>query len=126
MLVQFGVLLSSLSSLCMRLQGWDFETPPHCTDLAKDYIAAFYLNWSDDEKRTRRELINMAATDDENVIGKDGVELESPSFTGAIVPPVPAELHEHHPRMWCCPDSAQSPLEKGQDPETLPSAFAGG
>ena len=72
MLVQFGVLSSSLSSLCMRLQGWDFNPPPHCTDLAKDYIAAFYLNWSDDDKRSRRELINMAATDVETVIGKWG------------------------------------------------------
>ena len=99
MLMQFGVVFSSLSSLCMRLRGWDFTPPPFCTDLAKDYIAAFHLNWDDDEKRWQRELINLGATDSETVIGKHGVALEPPSLTGAIVPPVPAELHGHHPRM---------------------------
>ena len=40
-LLEFSTLFSSLSSLCMRLNNWDFNEPPHCTDLAKDYIAAF-------------------------------------------------------------------------------------
>ena len=90
----------------MRLNDWDFMVPPHCTDLARDYILAFYLNWCDDEKRARRELIHFGAKDEDTVVGKKGEALEPPSLTGAVVPPVPVELHTHRPRMWHCPGTA--------------------
>ena len=122
MLIQFNSLYSSISALCMRIQGWDFTPPPGCTDLAKDYIEAFYLNWHDDERRMRRELVDLKAADDSVVFGKDGIELPPPSLTGAVVPSVPTELHAHRPRMWCCSDIAQSSRDTEQEPETIPSA----
>ena len=78
MLEQFGVALSTLSSLCMRVRGWDFPPPPLCADLARDYIAAFHLNWADVEKRRARQLIKLGAQDTETIIGKNGVALEPP------------------------------------------------
>ena len=78
MLEQFGVAFSTLSSLCMRLRGWDFSPPPLCADLARDYIAAFHLNWADVEKRRARQLIKLGAQDTETIIGKNGVALEPP------------------------------------------------
>ena len=115
MLMQFGILLSSVSSLCMGLRGWDFFPPPNCTDLAKDYISAFYLNWEDDQRRMQRELVNLGATDSEQILGKQGEELARPSATGAIMPPLPSELREHHPHLW-----ARS-FEEETDHATIPS-----
>ena len=97
MLMQFGVVFSSLSSLCMRLRGWDFSPPPFCADLAKDFIAAFHLNWADDEKRMQRELINLGATDTETVIGKRGVELEPPSLMLKFLPLPKTERNQKTP-----------------------------
>ena len=121
-IIDFGALFSSLSSLCMRLNGWDFEEPPHCTALAKDYIAAFYLNWNDDEKRARREYLNFGAKDTDTVVGSNGEVIDPPSLTGAIVPPVPVELHEHRPRMWHSPGTAPTSMDLEQEPETFPLA----
>ena len=41
MLAQFGMALSTISSLCMQLYGSDFSPPSPCADLARDYYAAF-------------------------------------------------------------------------------------
>ena len=115
MLMQFGILFSSVSSLCMSIHGWDFLPPPNCTELAQDYMAAFHLNWEDDERRMHRELIDLAATDSEQIFGKHGEELAPPSITGALVPPVPDELREHHPHLWV------RSLVEDSDHATLPS-----
>ena len=50
MLIQFGVALSSLSFHCMHFWGWRLEPPPACSDLAREYIEAFLLNWEDDDR----------------------------------------------------------------------------
>ena len=121
-LMQFGTLFSSLSSQCMLIRGWDFTPPPFCTDLAKEYIAAFYLNWSDDERRFQRELVDLNVTDTARIRGHHGMDLAPPSLTGAIVPPVPAELHAHHPRLWSYTNPVQSFSEREPDHETIPLA----
>ena len=134
MLMQFGLLLSSVSSICMSLRGWDFFPPPNCTDLAKDYISAFYLNWEDDQRRMQRDLIKLGATDSEPIFGKQGEELARPSTTGALMPPLPSELLEHHPHLWVRsledePDQATIPSvttpKRTRDARTPPPEFTG-
>ena len=111
----------------MKLQGWDFPPPSTCTDLARDYFAAFNLNWADDEKRCARQLIRLGVQDTETVIGADGVELDPPASSGAVVPPVPPELHDRRPRLWMLDRAILLNLDRRQmdedeDPETILNA----
>ena len=100
MLAQFGLALSTISPLCVKQLGWDFPPPTPCTDLARDYYAAFNWNMLDDERRSARQWVRLDAQDAETVIGKDGEILDPPSTCGAIAPAVPSELLDHRPRLW--------------------------
>ena len=126
-LAQFGVAFSTISSPCVKLRGWDFSPPSPCADLARDYFAAFHLNWADDKKRCARQLIRLGAQDTETVIGADGVELDPPSSSGAVVPPVPPELHDHRPRLRMLDRAVllnldHRQMDEDEDPETIPNA----
>ena len=89
---------------------------------APTLLGIILLNWADDEKRMQRELIKLGAHDTETIIGKDGVELDPPSLTGAVVPPVPPELHGHRPRLRSRMNLARRQTEEEPDHGTIPSA----
>ena len=119
MLVQFGLALSTISPLCMQQLGWDFPPPAPCTDLARDYYAAFNWNMLDDARRSARQLVRFDVQDTETVIGKDGEIRDPPSTCGAIVPTVPSELLDRRPRLWMM-NSLTTILDLGhRDPGNL-------
>ena len=82
MLAQFSRALSTISSLCMRLHGWDFSPPSPCADLVLDYYAAANWNRMDDEKRAARQWAKFDIGDSETATGKDGAILDLPLQNG--------------------------------------------
>ena len=70
--------------------------------------------------------MKRGAQDTETVIGADGIELDPPSSSGAVVPPVPPELHARRPRLWMLDRAVILNLDHRQmdvdeDPETVPN-----
>ena len=97
-LAQFGLALSTIPPLRAKQLGWDFPPPSPCTDLARDYYAAFNWNSFDDKKRYARQWARLDTQDTETVAGKDGEILDPPPKCGDIVPPVASELLDRRPR----------------------------
>ena len=110
-------MVNRVVTLKMQANNWSLDVPPDMDTDCRGYIHAVLTNMDNGRHRSRRQLFNFRAQEDETLLGDSGRPLVRPDVDRAVLP-VPAGLVAHRPCLWLTAPHVASAPKRDRDPNS--------